>query len=121
MVEWLLREPHLYPLSGRHFDERLTYVDNDFVRQVLIDFCGEDAYQRCDDSDFLQRFRSLNTRFYEKIASYLFGMNRKKVNLVAAQDIASNVGDQDDAICIAGFQALLLHPYIFSMLVATKE
>jgi hypothetical protein len=40
-------------------------------------------------------------------------MNRKKVNLVAAQDIASNVGDQDDAICIAGFQALLLHPYIF--------
>lgn len=52
LCEWLLVDPTLCPASNRRFIDKLEYTYDLIARKLLIEFFGESAYRRHDDSDF---------------------------------------------------------------------
>jgi TPR repeat protein len=108
LCQWLLQNPTRCPL-GEDRKEKVTYVDNISIRQLLTSHLGDNAFKKYDDSDFQCEFAVL--WFYEDIAALLYGMNRKKIDWMAAQRIVNNANQEDPIV--VGFKALLLHPSVF--------
>ena len=109
LCKWLLGHPTRCPLGEDH-KEKVTYTDNISARQLLTDFKGDDAYVKYDDSDFKRQYDTL--WLYAEIASLLYGMNHKKIDWMAAQQMVNDYADQKDPI-VLGFKSLLLHPDVF--------
>jgi hypothetical protein len=118
LCESLLRNPDLCPKTGLHFKQKLNYISNYDAREDLTYYLGDDAYQPYDDSIFKRQYEAfwrermnVSTSPIDELAALLFGMNRRRVDWVAAQDVVNDT-THEDAI-MTGFKALLLHPNSF--------
>jgi hypothetical protein len=109
LCKWLLGHPTRCPLGEDH-KEKVTYTDNISARQLLTAFKGDDAYVKYDDSDFKIQYDTL--WLYAEIASLLYGMNHKKIDWMAAQQMVNDYAEKKDPI-VLGFKSLLLHPHVF--------
>jgi hypothetical protein len=111
---WLLRNPTpRCPWTNQPLERHMAYTENLDVRDILIRYLGQEAYQRHDDTNFKVQYAALwNTPTYRQITALLYGMNSNHIDWKAAQQMATNE-NQEDAI-VVGFKALLLHPELFS-------
>jgi TPR repeat protein len=90
----------------------MTYVENRDTRETLIQYQGEEAYQRFDDSTFKLHYLALwNIPVYNNIGASLYGMHQQYIDWDKARQMVANA-DQHDPIVIA-FKSMLLHPTIF--------
>jgi hypothetical protein len=126
LCESLLQYPNLCPKTGQHFDKKLNYIDNYDAREDLTYYLGDDSYQSYDDSIFKRQYEALwservnvITTPIDDLAALLFGMNRRRVDWVAAQDLVNDT-IYDDAV-MTGFKALLLHPKAYKSSKLTKN
>jgi len=116
LCQALLHFPTLCPLTGQSFPGKLQYIDCLPTRQILTLFVGNEAYQKYDDSCFRRRYSAVTSNSkdydtYEELEALLFGMNRRQIDLVSAQEMVTNT-NQDDAV-VVGFKAVLLYPATF--------
>ena len=111
----LLLYPNLDPVTNTRFDERASYSDNVAIRKLLMKEKGDSAYKKYDDSYFAEAYeKAWNNNmsgmfpkppapgermndYYQKIDEYLYGMNRRKIDvekaykmIINAQDFESN-------------------------------
>jgi hypothetical protein len=120
LSKWLVKNPKTCPVANVDFHEHLRYVDGICTRQLLIQYLGEDSYQPYDDSYFREQYQatmvetgtpmSNQTDFFtfDILSSYLYGMNRQKIDWVTAQRMATN--ERSLNAIMVGFKGLLLHP-----------
>jgi TPR repeat protein/GTPase SAR1 family protein len=113
LCTWLLSNPTpRCPWTNVPLERHMTYVENRDTRETLIRYLGDEAYEPYNDFIFKLQYRALwNAPMFQEISALLYGMNRKQIDWVKAQEMAINI-DQDDAI-ITGFKSHLLHPEIF--------
>ena len=52
LCRWLLVDPSRCPLTNKDYGEKLQYIDNIGIRQILTMYLGDEAYQKYDDSSF---------------------------------------------------------------------
>jgi hypothetical protein len=55
----LLEHPSQCPVSGQNFGTNLDFRDNLVTQQLLMHFMGDNVYQKCDDTDFHQKYLAL--------------------------------------------------------------
>jgi len=127
LCTYLLSNPTRCPMEGI-FPEKLQYVNNLALRQLLVLYKGDGAYQKYDDSEFRrqydampigQAFEPIPQRdtlamipdSYKQIEALLCGMSLRQINYAEAQRYVTNLAEPDAVV--AGFKALLLHPRCF--------
>ncbi len=59
LCQWLLVNPTRCPLTHVDYREKLQYGDNVKIRQLIIVYLGDDAYQRYDDSRFREQYDAI--------------------------------------------------------------
>jgi len=84
----------------------VTYIDNISIRQLLMNRLGDHAYQKYDHSNFQRKCNVL--WLYEDIAALLYGMNRNKIDWMAALRMVNTANQQDDIV--RWFQNTLTSP-----------
>lgn len=117
--ESLLQYPTLWPKTGQHFDQKLSYINNYDTREDLTYYLGDDAYQPYDILFFKRRYEAFwreqtnasTSPSLDEVAALLFCMNRRQVDWVAAQGLVNNACHDD--VVLTGFKALVFHPIAF--------
>jgi hypothetical protein len=119
LCESLLQYPTLWPKTGQHFDQKLSYINNYDTREDLTYYLGDDAYQPYDILFFKRRYEAFwreqtnasTSPSLDEVAALLFCMNRRQVDWVAAQGLVNNACHDD--VVLTGFKALVFHPIAF--------
>jgi hypothetical protein len=115
LCKCLLQWPTKCPKTGQNFDGKLVYIDDYNTQEDLTYYLGEDAFQKFDDFTFQWEYNALWTKDYsetcKEVAALICGMNRRQVNMLAAQEVLTTANAEDPVLM--GFKALLLHPEAF--------
>jgi hypothetical protein len=113
LCTWLLHNPTpRCPWTNQPLERHISFGKNIDIRKMLMENLGDEAFQEYDDFTFKLQYQALwNEPTYREIAALLYGMNYRQIDWVEAQEIVSNV-NQDDAITV-DFKSLLLHPEVF--------